>query len=80
VKAWKPGCLIHDVVDEYYEPIDPKGRALAAKISLTIRLAMHRAETKIKLEAAKKMLGIESWSPTDLPNCRCIVKPAEPTE
>jgi uncharacterized protein with gpF-like domain len=71
VRAWQPGNIVCDEVDEYYEPIDPKERALAAKITLTIRLAMHRA--------AEKQKYLDPYRPENI-NCRCVLKPITPDE
>lgn len=66
MKAWSPGNLICEDADEHYEPLDKKDRILAAKITLTIRLAMHRAaELQKHIQAG----------PPQLPNCRCVTRP-----
>jgi hypothetical protein len=66
MKLWQPGCIVCETADEHYEPIEATERALAAKITLTIRLAMHRAEIAQKNK---------SFPRVEHPRCRCVVKP-----
>jgi hypothetical protein len=53
MKVWQPGCLVADDADEHYEPMDREGRILAAKITLHIRLQLHKAGLKDPVEFPK---------------------------
>ncbi len=47
-KEWKPGCIVCDDVDEYYEPIERTERKFAARLALELKLIMHRAKLDVK--------------------------------